>query len=497
MQAATPRRAAALLLRDPDGRILLSKRNREARFLGGFVAFVGGGVDEGDAALAVELFGPSASAEMATVVRELHEETALLLTDKGAVEDSSSSGNLLESYAETGHRPPPASALAEAGRWITPDYLPIRFDTRFYLVDVETADAPRPDPRELEAAWFELPGDLLRRHRGLEVMLSRPTLDQLEGLASGRNSAAALAALPGAVQYEGDPSEARPFEPVRGIWVLPLRTPTLPPATHTNCYVVGHEQAIIVDPATYDDGERARLGELLDERSAQGMAFAAVVLTHHHRDHIGSAQWVAHRLSIPIWGHPTTRDLLAGEVHFDGLLEDGDTIDLGRDPSGHPFVLRCLHTPGHAAGHLVLVDEREGSPELGGRMIVGDMVAAVGTIIVDPDEGHMTTYLEQLRRLAAHPDGVLFPAHGPPIAAGRAKLEHYIAHRLAREAKVRAALEAHTGPATPQDLLPAAYADTPPAVWPLAERACLAHLDKLVEDGVAGRSGGRFVALPS
>ena len=119
------------------------------------------------------------------------------------------------------------------------------------------------------------------------------------------------------------------------------------------------------------------------------------------------------------------------------------------------------------------------------------MVAAVGTIIVDPDEGHMGTYIQQLERLRrSFPDGVLFPAHGPPIAAGHAKLDGYVAHRLGREAKVLAALEAHGGPATASQLLPRAYDDAPRGVWPLAERACLAHLVKLAEEGRARRRDG-------
>lgn len=459
------------------------------------MAFVGGGVEDGDAALAEELFGPGTAPEKATVLRELFEETRLLLTGGRAALAPKGAKTLREAYDQAQTTPPKGFDLGDAGRWITPDYLPIRFDTRFYLVDVTEADEAEPDPNELESAWFEDPGKLLARHQGLELLLSRPTRDQLEALSGDLKTADNLAGLPGAVQFEGDPAEARPFEPIRGIWTLPLRTPTLPPATHTNCYVVGHEQAVIIDPATYEEGERERLGELLDHLAARGLSFLAVVLTHHHGDHVGSARWVANRLGIPIWSHPITRDLLAGEIPIDGLLHDGDAIDLGRDETGEAFVLRCLHTPGHAAGHLVFVDERPGSSRLGSRMIVGDMVAAVGTIIVDPDEGHMATYLAQLERLADYPDGVLFPAHGPPIAAGRAKLRHYVAHRLAREAKVRSALEGHTGPVEARDLLPVAYADTPPEVWPLAERACLAHLDKLVEDGVAGRAGVRFVAV--
>jgi hypothetical protein len=100
----------------------------------------------------------------------------------------------------------------------------------------------------------------------------------------------------------------------------------------------------------------------------------------------------------------------------------------------------------------------------------------------------MAEYLRQLRRLAAVPGTILFPAHGFPILDGPAKFEQYIAHRLLREARVREAL-AVTGGGTVEALLPHAYADTPVALYGLAARSCLAHHEKLVEDGLARRMG--------
>ena len=129
-------------------------------------------------------------------------------------------------------------------------------------------------------------------------------------------------------------------------------------------------------------------------------------------------------------------------------------------------------------------------------MIVGDMVASMGTIIIDPPEGNMAEYLRQLTRLRKRPQGVLFPAHGAPIVDGHGKLDHYVQHRLQRERKVLDALRA-VGAGEPTDLLPVAYSDTPTQLYPLAARSCLAHLQKLVEDGVAEGDGVRFRARTS
>ena len=274
-----------------------------------------------------------------------------------------------------------------------------------------------------------------------------------------------------------------PISPFSGILQLPLQTPTLPPAEHTNAYFLGHERRIVVDAAPYDEDERARL--LVECRA--GAPVSMLFLTHHHSDHMGAASWLAEELGVPIAGHEITRDLLSGFVDVTVLYDEGDTIDLGLDAEGRPLSLEVLFTPGHAPGHLCLRDRRART------MVVGDMVASIGTIIIDPPEGDMARYLEELARLRDLGPHTLLPAHGRPIEDGVAKFGEYIAHRLAREAKVVAALEGQRE-ATPEALLPVAYAGTPEFLFPLAARSCLAHLEKLVKDGRAIERGGRFTA---
>ncbi|MEZ4403477.1 MAG: MBL fold metallo-hydrolase [Kofleriaceae bacterium] len=272
---------------------------------------------------------------------------------------------------------------------------------------------------------------------------------------------------------------ASPIAPSRaapGILAVPLATPTLPPATHTACYLVGERALVVVDPATPWPAEQARL----DEAVPAGAQVALIVLTHHHGDHVGAAAALAARTGAPIAAHAATATRLAGTITVTRHLVDGEEIE------ADTVRLRALHTPGHAPGHLVLVDEASGAA------IAGDLVAGVGTILIDPGpgEGHMATYLASLERVLAHGVGALLPAHGPVIADGPAKLRAYVAHRLAREAQVAAALTA--APQTLDQLRAVAYADTPPALAPIATRSLLAHLIKLDEDRRAVRVDDRW-----
>ncbi len=274
---------------------------------------------------------------------------------------------------------------------------------------------------------------------------------------------------------QGESGESFTVDGAPWIRVLPLRTPTLPPATHTNCYIVGDAaRAVAIDPATPYADEQARLDAYLD---AEGVRLAAIVLTHHHVDHVADAARLAARWNAPVLAHHETAARVAGRVQISRTLDEGERVDAG------PRGLRAVFTPGHAPGHLCFVDAAAGA------IVAGDMVASVGTIIVEPDDGgDMRLYLDSLRRLRREVDGgaaTLLPAHGPPIVDGGARLDFYVAHRLEREGRVAAAL-GHE-PATVGALVPAAYPDVAPAIHPLAARSLLAHLVKLEHEGRARR----------
>jgi glyoxylase-like metal-dependent hydrolase (beta-lactamase superfamily II) len=132
---------------------------------------------------------------------------------------------------------------------------------------------------------------------------------------------------------------------------------------------------------------------------------------------------------------------------------------------------------------------------VGEAVIAGDMVAGVGTILIDPSEGDMAEYLASLEALLALAPARLLPAHGPVITDAPGKLREYLAHRRMREARIADALAA-AGRATPRALVAVAYADTPPPLWGLAERSLLAHLEKLERDGCARRDDdGNWAAI--
>ena len=247
------------------------------------------------------------------------------------------------------------------------------------------------------------------------------------------------------------------------IRAVPVRTPTLPPATHTNCYVL--DGRVAVDPASPWPDEQQRLAEELSEEPLE-----RILLTHHHLDHVSGAVDLAKRRDLPIAAHAETASRVGFPV--DEILEEGDLLQ----------GWELLHTPGHAAGHLCLLRD--------GELICGDMVAGIGTILIEPGEGDLQTYLESLERLASLGPMRLWPTHGPEIPDGVAKLREYIAHRHMRTEQLCGAL-----PGTPMELVERVYGDTIPKIaYPLAARQLLCHLQWLEARDEAHQEGDRWYA---
>jgi glyoxylase-like metal-dependent hydrolase (beta-lactamase superfamily II)/8-oxo-dGTP pyrophosphatase MutT (NUDIX family) len=452
--------------------------------MGGWHAFPGGGLSRTDAALPVDgepthLVEELVSGLLACALRELFEETGLLLArpssdpaslaraQRALLAKERTFADILEVLGVRLD----ASRLVWAGRWVTPPFTPVRFDNRFFLLEWPPTEAMQPAviPGELVEGEWSAPAAALRRCRS-EALAAPPILHILEVLAQD-GPGAGLSRL-------HDPQETnlgpmRRIEMRPGVLMFPLSTHTLPPALTTNAYLFGTGEAVLVDPGSPLDVENEGLEQALTAaRHRLGRRVTAIWLTHHHPDHVGGVERLRRFLGVPVLAHPATAERLAGRITVDTSLADGQRIVLAGDP---PYPVRVVHTPGHARGHLCFLAETDGS------VLAGDLVAGLGTIVVDPPEGDMEDYLSSLGKLADLEPRTLFPSHGPAIKDAVGKLREYVEHRLWREDRVLTAWSG--GLRTPAAMLSSVYDDVPKEAYPLAERQILAHLNRLRKAG--------------
>jgi len=143
----------------------------------------------------------------------------------------------------------------------------------------------------------------------------------------------------------------------------------------------GHNAAVV------DPGQAASVIEYLD---THGLSLKAILLTHHHYDHIDGARELQERYACPIYG---------AKMHeIDTLVQsEGDSIDLSSDGLG---CWQLIATPGHTLDHLAYF-----SPSSPPVLFCGDTLfgAGCGKLF----EGTAAQMQNSLQKIRALPDDTL------------------------------------------------------------------------------------------
>lgn len=494
-----PKDAAAMILfSDPaDPQLFWVKRSPRLTFQGGWYAYPGGQFETGDYTVPVlNCDERELAAARVAAVREVFEETGLLIARGVAALAAARLAELREElladqipFAALLARETltiDAAMLTEAPRWVTPPSVPKRFNTFFFTAWVpdcqDGAQAASIIPGELESGEWLRPQEAIARWRSGEILIAPPVLRPMQEMVRGLDGF--VDRLRTALETESP----FPYEFRRGFMMCPLRTPTLPPATHTNCYIIGGAELVVIDPGSPYEEEQQILDDVLDALLREGRRLREIIITHLHPDHIGGVNHLRDKFKVPVAAHQLTAEALADSIPVDRFIEDNELIELSGgdfDPD-LTWRLRALWSPGHARGHLSFYEERTGS------LLTGDCILGMGTAVIAPPEGNMLDYLTSLQRMKALPRlTALFPAHGPAQSQVREIIDYYLTHRQEREAKILGALA--TQAQSIPELVKLIYTDVPLSRHQLAELSVQAHLEKLETEGRVFRHGEKFV----
>ncbi len=170
-----------------------------------------------------------------------------------------------------------------------------------------------------------------------------------------------------------------------------------------SAYVLARgNKAAIVDTGV--SGSADAIGRSLTDLGLTYNDVEHVVLTHHHGDHAGSIAEVMDR-SI-------NATVYAGEADLDSITTEAITGLVGGEDI---FGFEALHTPGHTAGHIAVIDHDAGL------LVAGDAIFTDGgTALEGPDRFFDDVPLsrQSIRDMAALSFNTLLVGHGPPIEVG-------------------------------------------------------------------------------
>ena len=526
--------ATVLLLRDgAQGlEVLMTRRSTKASFAPGAYVFPGGGIDALDAeSHATAARRATQSDEQLTqaiaAIRESFEELGVLLARHadGRWADADDIAALDRHAPFAAQCQARGLRLAADGvftlaRWITDRDLPKRFDVPFLVARMPEGQTPVADEAEqFEPQWVR-PQDALERHAAGGFFMIFPTIRTLQrlaqfaraddvlaacavseaplwtscpraGLLAGKEARymedempfgeLALVCPDGQIAHALDWQSERPVQLLKNVQRLTAPNPGVMTGPGTNSYLVGDPATgyIAIDPGPADAEHLERLWR------AAGGDIRMIVCTHSHPDHSPGAAPLqqmcqrAGRAAPPILGLPSAPTARAdSQFTPDRSLSNDERLTLtGKGLEGEiTHTLQVVHTPGHAANHVCLLLREDGL------LFSGDHILNGSTTIINPPDGNMADYLDALDRLdqlcAEHGVEFILPAHGHVLGEARAAIAQLKGHRLAREAKVIAAMQA-LPEGTVEQWVELAYADVPPRMWPLAQRSLIAHVERI------------------
>ena len=174
----------------------------------------------------------------------------------------------------------------------------------------------------------------------------------------------------------------------------------------SNIYVIGREQAVIVDTGV---GNYANpVWPQLEQLGVEPENIEGVVLTHAHHDHASGVFIILQRAEPKVYVHRLDTRYIASYLGPNLVrVEDGDIIRTMLWP------LEVIWTPGHTQGGICLYATKEHI------LFSGDTVFPDGYYgRYDGESGSQESIVSSLRRLAELKVDVMLPGHGMPVYEG-------------------------------------------------------------------------------
>ncbi|MFE8585607.1 MBL fold metallo-hydrolase [Sphingomonas sp. NCPPB 2930] len=253
--------------------------------------------------------------------------------------------------------------------------------------------------------------------------------------------------------------------------------------TGTQTHIVGDRDVAVIDPGPDDPAHLEALSHAI-----AGRPVAAILVTHHHRDHSPASRPLARATGAPVVGAaPFAPDYEGGrsDAAFDRDYAPDRVLAEGEGVSGDGWTLTALATPGHTSNHLAFA-----LPETKA-LFSGDHVMGWSTSIVSPPDGDMGAYMASLEKLMERDDRVYYPGHGEAVDNPQRLVRGMLGHRKQREGQILRLLGGGD-PLEVAAMTARMYVGLNPKLLPAAERSVLAHLYDLRMRGLVREEGASW-----
>jgi glyoxylase-like metal-dependent hydrolase (beta-lactamase superfamily II) len=288
---------------------------------------------------------------------------------------------------------------------------------------------------------------------------------------------------------------------------------------HVHCYLLPSSEGgwTLVDTGLGLPDARDRWAEILDGLDAP---VRRIVVTHFHPDHVGAAgdvreltgalvyegredygqcerTWGALRVpermpeylrrhGVPASDIESFREEAAAFGQLVRFVPDPELVDAGDEIDGW----EVLHLPGHADGHIALLDD---GVLVAGDTLLGSITPNVG-LYPDSRPDPLGDYLSSLERIARLAPRLALPGHGEVLEDPAGRARELIAHHAERLEQTAEALEGR-----PQTAYTVSFSLFPEPLPPTLRRFALAetraHLEYLVRrDGARSVDDGERVS---
>jgi len=274
----------------------------------------------------------------------------------------------------------------------------------------------------------------------------------------------------------------KPFPPLENIHAVPIPFVGFPNLITANVYILGKGPITLIDAGPKISGSMDFLSQELGRAGFGFGHIERIIVTHGHVDHFGLAARIREEAghAIKILAHPEERWRMSSENFEAGLwtqeaddlmimagtpgerieqarkrflrmrnlaepLNEIDFLEDGDELEGEGFLLKVVHTPGHTAGSICLLEINSRVLFTGDSIIKhispNPLVELRREHLRDRSYKSLVSYLRSLERLRTLDLAFVFPAHGEYITDHREIIETYVLHHRERMDLIWSALK--------------------------------------------------------